>query len=209
MYRKFFKRFFDVLGAVIGLVVLFPIILILIILLAIANKGVPCFVQKRPGKNEKIFKIFKFKTMSDCKDATGKMLPDNERLTYLGKFIRKASLDEIPQLLNVFRGDMSFIGPRPLLIRYLPYYTANEKKRHQIRPGITGLAQISGRNLLNWDDRLKKDIEYVENISFLMDISILFKTIKNVLTSKDIVVDPSSIMLALDDYRKLEQKNLN
>ena len=203
MYRLFFKRLFDMLGALIGLIFLAPIILVLIILLAITNKGNPCFAQKRPGKNEKIFTIFKFKTMNDKKDANGNVLPDNERLTFLGKFIRKTSLDEIPQLINVFSGDMSFIGPRPLLIRYLPYYTTMDKKRHQIRPGITGLAQISGRNLLNWDDRLKKDVEYVENISFLNDFSILLKTIKNVLTSKDIVVDPSSVIIDLDDYRKL------
>ena len=179
MYRLFFKRIFDVLAALIGLIFLSPIILVLILVLAIVNKGNPCFAQKRPEKNEKIFTIFKFKTMNDSKDTNGNVLPDNERLTPLGKFIRKASLDEIPQLINVFIGDMSFIGPRPLLIRYLPYQTPNEKKRHQIRPGITGLAQISGRNLLNWDDRLKKDVEYVENISFLNDFSILLKTIKN------------------------------
>lgn len=202
MYSLFFKRFFDVFGALIGLMLLFPIILVLIILLAIVNKGNPCFAQKRPGKNEKIFTIFKFKTMNNKKDASGNILPDNERLTFLGKIIRKASLDEIPQLINVFIGDMSFIGPRPLLIRYLPYYTVIEKKRHQIRPGITGLAQISGRNLLNWDDRLKKDVEYVENIRFLGDVSILFKTIKNVLTAKDIVVDPGSVMIDLEDHRK-------
>ena len=204
MYRLFFKRIFDVLAALIGLIFLSPIILVLILVLAIVNKGNPCFAQKRPGKNEKIFTIFKFKTMNDSKDTNGNVLPDNERLTPLGKFIRKASLDEIPQLINVFIGDMSFIGPRPLLIRYLPYYTPNEKKRHQIRPGITGLAQISGRNLLNWDDRLKKDVEYAENISFSKDLTILFKTIKHVLTAKDIVVDPRSVMADLVDYRKLK-----
>ena len=202
MYRLFFKRLFDVLGGLIGLVLLSPIILILIILLAITNKGNPCFVQQRPGKNEKIFTIFKFKSMNDKKDANGNLLPDSERLTVLGKFIRKTSLDEIPQLFNVFIGDMSFIGPRPLLTRYLPYYKPNEKKRHQIRPGITGLAQISGRNLLNWDDRLKKDVEYVEHISFSKDFSILLKTVKNVLTAKDLVVDPTSVMVDLEDYRK-------
>lgn len=204
MYRLLFKRLLDVFGALIGLVLLSPIILFLIILLALSYKGNPCFSQKRPGKNEKIFTVFKFKTMNDKKDDNGITLPDNERLTFLGKFIRKTSLDEIPQLINVLIGDMSFVGPRPLLIRYLPYYTSYEKIRHQVRPGITGLAQISGRNLLNWDDRLKKDVEYVENISFSNDVTILFKTFKNVLISKDIVVDPSSVMIDLDDHRKLK-----
>lgn len=204
MYRLLFKRLLDVFGALIGLVLLSPIILFLIILLALSYKGNPCFSQKRPGKNEKIFTVFKFKTMNDKKDDNGITLPDNERLTFLGKFIRKTSLDEIPQLINVLIGDMSFVGPRPLLIRYLPYYTSYEKIRHQVRPGITGLAQISGRNLLNWDDRLKKDVEYVENISFSNDVTILLKTFKNVLISKDIVVDPSSVMIDLDDHRKLK-----
>lgn len=204
MYRLLFKRLLDVFGALIGLVFLSPIILFLIILLALSYKGNPCFSQKRPGKNEKIFTVFKFKTMNDKKDDNGITLPDNERLTFLGKFIRKTSLDEIPQLINVLIGDMSFVGPRPLLIRYLPYYTSYEKIRHQVRPGITGLAQISGRNLLNWDDRLKKDVEYVENISFSNDVTILLKTFKNVLISKDIVVDPSSVMIDLDDHRKLK-----
>ncbi|WP_396601143.1 sugar transferase [Algibacter sp. R77976] len=204
MYKLFFKRLFDVLGALIGLVILFPIISLLFILLTLSTKGKPCFMQKRPGKNEEIFTIFKFKTMNDKKDNNGVILPDTERLTFLGKFIRKTSLDEIPQLLNVLKGDMSFIGPRPLLIRYLPYYSSSEKKRHLIRPGITGLAQISGRNLLNWDERLKKDVEYVDNISFSQDLNILFISIKNVLTSKDIVVDPSSVMADLDNLRKLD-----
>ena len=203
MYKRNTKRIIDLFLSISGFLILLPLSFFIYIVLFFINDGKPLFFQPRPGKNEKIFTIFKFKTMNDSKDTNGNVLPDNERLTPLGKFIRKASLDEIPQLINVFIGDMSFIGPRPLLIRYLPYYTTMDKKRHQIRPGITGLAQISGRNLLNWDDRLKKDVEYVENISFLNDFSILLKTIKNVLTAKDIVVDPSSVMIDLDDYRKL------
>ncbi len=205
MYRLFIKRSIDFFGALFLIVTIFPLFLVLTLLLAIANKGMPFFVQKRPGKNKRIFKILKFKTMNDLKDEKGVLLPDAKRLTKVGSIVRKTSLDEIPQLLNVLKGEMSFIGPRPLLIRYLPYYTENEKKRHTIRPGITGLAQVSGRNLLHWEERLEKDVYYVENLSVLLDIKIIFKTIKNVLSSKDIVIDPSSTLQDLDEYRK--QKN--
>ncbi len=167
-----------------------------------ANKGKPFFVQERPGKNEKIFSIVKFKTMNDLTDDQGNLLPDRERLTPVGSFVRKTSLDELPQLINVIKGEMSFIGPRPLLIRYLPFYKEEERKRHSIRPGITGLAQVSGRNLLNWDDRLGLDVEYVKQVSFILDLKIVLRTIKNVLTSKDIAVDPQSVMIDLDDERR-------
>ncbi len=178
-----------------------PIFLFITFFLFFANNGKPFFVQKRPGKNEKIFEILKFKTMNDKKDEQGNLLPDKDRLTSIGTFLRRTSLDEIPQLINVLRGEMSFIGPRPLLIQYLPYYKENEKIRHSILPGITGLAQVSGRNLLSWDARLAADVEYVKRISFILDVEILIKTIQNVITSKDIVVDPESIMPNLKDER--------
>lgn len=191
----------DLFTAILGLLVVFPVFVFLILVLAIVNKGTPFFVQKRPGRNEKIFSIIKFKTMTNAKDKNGNLLPDEKRLTTIGKLVRKTSLDELPQLLNIVKGDMSFIGPRPLLIRYLPFYSETEKIRHSIRPGITGLAQISGRNLLNWDDRLKKDIEYVENLHFGLDIKIFIKTIQKVITSKDVVVNPNSVIQDLDAIR--------
>ncbi|WP_062059394.1 sugar transferase [Aquimarina longa] len=201
MYKSFTKRILDFCLALVLLICISPIFILLLIFLAIANQGKPFFVQKRPGKNEKIFRIIKFKTMNDKCDAKGQLLPDKDRLTVVGSLVRKTSLDEIPQLINVIRGEMSFIGPRPLLIRYLPYYEGEEKIRHSVRPGITGLAQVSGRNMLNWDDRLAIDIEYVKNLSFRLDFVIIIKTIKNVITSKDVVVDPNSVILDLDEYR--------
>ena len=202
MYKHFFKRFFDFFAALFAVILFIPVLLIIATVLFFANKGKPFFFQKRPGKNEKIFNIIKFKTMNDKKDKNGNFLPDSERLTKIGSILRKTSLDEMPQILNILIGNMSFIGPRPLLIRYLPYYTKQEKQRHSIRPGITGLAQISGRNLLDWDSRLKKDIEYVESIGFLTDLNIFFKTIKHVITSKDVVVNPNSVIEDLDATRK-------
>ena len=201
IYRFFFKRLIDLFTAILGLLIVFPVFVFLILVLAIVNKGTPFFVQKRPGRNEKIFSIIKFKTMTNAKDKNGNLLPDEKRLTTIGKLVRKTSLDELPQLLNIVKGDMSFIGPRPLLIRYLPFYSETEKIRHSIRPGITGLAQISGRNLLNWDDRLKKDIEYVENLHFGLDFKIFIKTIQKVITSKDVVVNPNSVIQDLDAIR--------
>ena len=202
MYQSFFKRLFDILFSLSLLVVLSPVLLIVAIALYFANDGSVFFYQKRPGKGEKIFQIMKFKTMNDKVDENGKLLSDTERLTKTGRFVRKTSLDEIPQLINIFKGDMSLIGPRPLLTKYLPYYTERERKRHSVLPGITGFAQISGRNLLDWDERLRKDCEYVENVSFSMDVKIFFTTIKNVLQSKDNISDPRSVMLDLDESRK-------
>jgi lipopolysaccharide/colanic/teichoic acid biosynthesis glycosyltransferase len=202
MYQSFFfKRLLDLLAAIFVLFIVSPIFIILLFILAVANKGTPFFVQKRPGKDEKIFSIVKFKTMTDKTDKNGNLLPDGERLTAIGKLVRKTSLDELPQLINIIKGDMSFIGPRPLLVRYLPYYSKTEKKRHSIRPGITGLAQISGRNILNWNDRLSKDIEYVELLSFSLDFKIFIKTIQKVITSKDVVVNPNSVIQDLDAIR--------
>lgn len=206
----FIKRTLDIFTAAIFLVVLSPIILIVTLLLSIVNNGKPIFYQKRPGKNEIIFTIFKFKTMTDKTDGEGNLLPDGQRITTVGSFIRKTSLDEIPQLFNVLKGDMSFIGPRPLLVRYLPYYTEVEKIRHSVRPGISGLAQVSSeRNVLKWDARLKKDIEYVENLSFSLDLKILFMTFLRVIRSKDVVVDPASVLPALDEERKTNFEMVN
>ena len=200
IYKKYFKRLGDIVASTIALLLLSPIFIIISLLLLIVNDGKPFFTQKRPGKNEAIFTILKFKSMNDKKDANGNLLPNAERLN----IIRKTSLDEIPQLLNVLKGDMSLIGPRPLLIRYLPYYTEEEKVRHSIRPGITGLAQVSGRNLLGWDTRLALDIEYAKNISLALDFKILLKTIKKALTSSDVVTDQADYMLDLDEQRKTE-----
>lgn len=202
MYRKFFKRIFDFVFAISLLLILSPILIIVAILLLFSNDGKIFFLQRRPGKNEEFFNIIKFKTMNDAMDSQGNLLRDKDRLTVAGRIVRKTSLDEIPQLINVLKGEMSLIGPRPLLEKYLPYYTRYERKRHKVLPGITGLAQISGRNHLSWDERLAKDVQYVENVSFLMDARIFFQTIINVLISKDVAIDPQSLMLSLDEYRK-------
>ncbi len=192
IYKNYFKRPLDFMMALGGLIVLSPILLIAIIVLAIGFRGNPFFTQRRPGKNEKIFSVLKLKTMTNKKDAAGNLLPDSERLTPLGIFIRKTSIDELPQLINVLKGDMSLIGPRPLLIRYLPYHTEEERRRFSIRPGITGLAQISGRNFITWEDRFAKDVEYVDNLTFAMDAKIFWETLKKVISSDDIEVDPQS-----------------
>lgn len=201
MYKALFKPLFDFTAAFLGLLLLSPIFLVVTIALYFANNGKPFFFQKRPGKNERIFSIIKFKSMNDKKDANGKLLPDKDRLTKAGSFVRKTSLDELPQLINVLKGDMSFIGPRPLLPQYLPFYTEREKLRHTVRPGITGLAQTSGRNNLNWDERLELDVQYVENVSFTNDLKILLKTINNVLRREDVVIIPGEFYTTLDKYR--------
>ena len=186
MYKSFFKRLFDFFAALIGLLLLSPIFLLATIGLFFANQGKPFFFQTRPGKNEKLFQIIKFKTMNDKKDAAGNLLSDAERLTPIGSFVRKTSLDEIPQLLNVLKGDMSLIGPRPLLIQYLPLYNSIQKKRHHIRPGITGWAQVNGRNAISWEQKFAYDVWYVANCSFLLDVKILFLTVKKVFKSEGI-----------------------
>ena len=206
MYKNFFKRCIDLIVALVAIIILFPIFLLTLLLLTIANQGKPFFFQARPGRDEKIFKIIKFKTMNDRKDAQGNLLSDAERLTSVGSFVRKTSLDEIPQLLNIIKGDMSLIGPRPLLIQYLPYYTKRERLRHSVRPGITGLAQVNGRNNLMWDDRLEMDVKYVETLSFKNDVQIFLKTVSNVIQRKDIVIIPGEKFNKLDYYRKNEDK---
>lgn len=186
MYRTIIKPFFDITSALIGLVLLFPIFILVTIFLFFANDGKPFFFQLRPGKNGKIFKIIKFKTMNDRKDASGNLLPDADRLTKIGSFVRKTSLDEIPQLLNVVIGDMSIVGPRPLLTTYMHLYNDFQNRRHEVKPGITGWAQVNGRNAISWDKKFELDVWYVDNISFLLDVKILFKTIKKVIKSDGI-----------------------
>ena len=181
MYKFFFKPLLDFVLSFLGLIISSPIFLIVFIALLFANRGKVFFLQNRPGKNEKIFKIIKFRTMNDKKDAHGNLLPDEERLTTIGKLVRKTSLDEIPQLINVLLGNMSLIGPRPLLPEYLPLYNDFQKKRHLIKPGITGWAQINGRNGVEWEKKFQFDVWYVENLSFLLDLQIMFLTLKKVL----------------------------
>ena len=186
MYKLFFKRIIDFLTALIGLILASPILLVLIIILSISNRGSCFFFQKRPGKSGKIFKVIKFKTMNDKKDDQGNLLSDEKRLTNLGKFVRKTSLDELPQLINVLKGDMSLIGPRPLLPEYLTLYNPIQRKRHDVKPGITGWAQVNGRNAISWEKKFELDVWYVEHLSFKLDAKILFKTILKVIKSEGI-----------------------
>lgn len=193
MYRNFFKRVIDFLIVLIALLIIWPFLLLIYIWLTIANKGAGAiFYQERPGKDEKIFKVIKFKSMTDERDANGKLLPDAQRLTKVGSFVRKTSIDELPQLINVLKGDMALIGPRPLLPEYLPYYTERERLRHTVRPGITGWAQVNGRNNVTWDQKLEYDAYYVEHLSFAMDVKVLLTTIQKVLGGKDVVVIPGN-----------------
>ncbi|MCB0399866.1 MAG: sugar transferase [Winogradskyella sp.] len=186
MYKLFFKRLIDFMIALIGLLILSPIIITIIILLTIANNGKPFFYQKRTGKGGKIFTIVKLKTMNDKKDADGNLLPDHVRITKVGDICRRYSLDEIPQLFNMLKGDMSLIGPRPLLPKYLPRYTKEQFRRHNVAPGITGWAQVNGRNAISWEEKFELDNYYVDNQSFILDCQIFFKTIQNVIGKKDI-----------------------
>lgn len=187
MYKHFFKRLFDILISSIALLCIGWFILLVAIFLHFANKGAGAFFfQERPGKDEKIFKVIKFKTMTDERDAEGNLLPDEKRLTKVGRFVRSTSVDELPQLINVFKGDMSLIGPRPLLVQYLPLYNAEQKRRHEVRPGISGWAQCHGRNAISWTEKFKLDVWYVDHCTLWTDIRVIFITIKNVLMRKDI-----------------------
>ncbi|WP_338194649.1 sugar transferase [Flagellimonas marinaquae] len=186
MYANFFKRLIDFSVSFLLICLASPIILFLTIFLFFSNNGKPFFTQIRPGKNEELFKLIKFKSMNDKKDASGALLPNHERITPVGRFIRKTSLDELPQLFNVLKGEMSLIGPRPLLPKYLPLYNAEQRKRHKTRPGITGWAQVNGRNAISWNKKFELDVWYVDNVSFLTDIKIVILTIKKVLLRKDI-----------------------
>lgn len=199
MYEKFFKRVIDFIISFLILAVLSPVMLVLIIVGAVAMKGNPFFTQKRPGKinkktgEEKIFKLIKFRTMSNKKDENGNLLPDEQRLNGYGRFLRSTSLDELPELWNILKGDMSLVGPRPLLISYIPYYTQTERMRHNVRPGLTGLAQVNGRNFVSWDNRLAYDVQYVENITFFVDVKIIFMTAFQFVKKQDVAVDTNKV----------------
>jgi len=188
MYAKYLKRVLDFVLSLLALIVLFPVLLILTVLGAIKMKGNPFFTQKRPGKNEKIFNLIKFRSMTCEKDAQGNLLPDDQRLTRYGRILRSTSLDELPELINILIGDMSIVGPRPLLVEYLPYYTEAEQHRHDVRPGLTGWAQVNGRNAIDWDTKLAYDVEYVHKYSFVLDMKINFMTVMKVLKRSDIQV---------------------
>jgi len=189
MYRFFLKRVVDIFVAVIALILLSPVFIFVTIGLFFANNGKPFFFQKRPGKKGKVFNIVKFKTMNDKKDTSGNLLADNERLTPVGSFVRKTSLDEIPQLINVLKGDMSLIGPRPLLVQYLPLYDEHQARRHEVKPGITGWAQVNGRNAISWKQKFDFDVWYIDNLSFAVDLKIIFLTIKKVFLKEGIYAD--------------------
>lgn len=206
MYKNCFKRVIDFTIVLVALLIIWPILAIIAIWLHFANKGAGAFFyQERPGKDEKIFKVIKFKSMTDERDAEGNLLPNEQRITKVGRFVRKTSIDELPQLINVLKGEMALIGPRPLLPEYLPYYTEREKLRHSVRPGISGWAQVNGRNAVKWDDRLEMDAYYVEHLSFAMDLKVILTTIKNVLASKDIEVVPTGRLLSVERAEKVNQ----
>lgn len=186
LYRNFFKRVIDFIVALVAFCLLLPFFVIITVLLLFANQGKPFFFQRRPGKNQRIFLLVKFKTMNDRKDASGNLLPDEKRLTALGKFVRKTSLDEIPQLINVLKGDMSLVGPRPLLVEYLPLYSEFQNRRHEVKPGITGWAQVNGRNAISWEQKFEYDVWYADNMSFALDAKIFFLTFKKVFKTEGI-----------------------
>lgn len=202
MYAKYIKHFIDFFSALSGIVILSPLYLLLILLGLITMSGNPFFTQQRPGKNEKIFKLIKFRTMNNQKDKDGNFLPDDVRLTKYGKFLRSTSLDELPELFNILKGDMSIVGPRPLLVKYLPYYTEKERHRHDVLPGLTGYAQVNGRNTLSWEDKFALDLEYVSNISFWGDVKIIFKTIGKVFKREGISSETCATMEDFTDYCK-------
>ena len=211
LYRRFFKRFYDVLLSGLALIVLSPLFLILTITGSIVMRGNPFFVQERPGRkgkdgNEKIFKLIKFRTMSNQKDKDGNFLPDQVRLNKYGRMLRSTSLDEIPELINIIKGDMSIVGPRPLAVQYLEYYTEEEHRRHNVLPGLTGLAQIHGRNCVNWPERFAYDLKYVDNFSLFMDINIIFKTVVKVLKRSDVAVRSTGVIVDFDEYRRMENE---
>lgn len=198
MYAKYFKRIIDFFLSLFGIIVLSPIFLVLIVLGTVFMRGNPFFTQLRPGKNEKIFKLIKFRTMDNRKDADGKLLPDDVRLNKYGRLLRSTSLDELPELFNILKGDMAIVGPRPLLVQYLPLYSKTQKRRHEVLPGLTGWAQVNGRNSISWTERFKLDIEYVNRISFMLDIEILILTVKAVFLHEGISSATSDTMEDFD-----------
>lgn len=206
MYARFFKRLLDFILSLFALIVLSPVLIILIVLGLVFMKGNPFFTQLRPGKDEKIFRLIKFRTMTNQKDKEGNLLPDDARLTKYGKFLRSTSLDELPELINILIGDMSIVGPRPLAVRYLDFYNETEKKRHSVLPGLTGLAQINGRNTVNWPERFAFDLEYVNHISLKLDVVIVLKTIMKVLKRSDISIRGTANIMDFDKYRILENE---
>lgn len=209
MYRKVVKRILDIIISGVGLLLLSWLYLILAVLVRTKLGSPVIFHQERPGYGEKIFRLCKFRTMTDERDENGELLPDKDRLTKFGRMLRATSLDELPELWNIFKGDMSLIGPRPLLVSYLPWYTEREKLRHTVRPGLTGLAQVSGRNFLAWDQRLEKDAQYVENLSFGLDVKIFFLTIKKVFVREDVAVDTNVLEGNLAKIRQEAQSAQN
>lgn len=206
MYKKYGKRSLDFILSLCSIIVLSPILIVLAVLVRVKLGSPILFRQERPGKDEKIFTLCKFRTMTDKRDAEGNLLPDAERLTKFGKFLRATSLDELPELFNIVKGDMSIIGPRPLLVSYLPYYTERERLRHSVRPGLTGLAQVSGRNFLDWDRRFQKDVEYVEHLTFGMDLKVLWMTVQTVLGHTDEVAEDTNA--AEGNFAEIRKKQL-
>lgn len=202
MYRKYIKRLLDFLLSLIAFIILMPVMIIIALLVFIKLGKPVIFKQERPGKNEKIFTLYKFRTMTDEKDEEGNLLPDEKRLTKFGRFLRSTSLDELPELVNIIKGDMSIVGPRPLAVSYLPYYNEEEKHRHDVSPGLTGLAQINGRNTLNWEMRFLYDLEYIEHLSFINDCKIILKTILKVLKREDVKVRGTGENIDFDKYRQ-------
>lgn len=206
MYQKYIKRVLDIIFSLLAIIILLPLFLIIGLLVLIFLGRPAIFRQKRPGKNEKIFTMYKFRTMTNKKDKDGNLLPDELRLTKFGKFLRSTSLDELPELINILKGDMSIVGPRPLLVEYLDYYTKEERKRHNVRPGLTGLAQVNGRNLLSWDERFKKDIEYVNNITFINDVKIVLNTIVKVFKKDGINQEGNATM---QKFKRVDKEKIN
>lgn len=212
MYAKFFKRILDFLLSLAALIVLSPVLFVLIVVGSIAMKGNPFFTQLRPGKidkrtgKEKIFRLIKFRTMSNAKDKDGNLLPDDVRLNKYGRFLRSTSLDELPELLNIIKGDMSIVGPRPLAVQYLPYYNENERKRHTVLPGLTGLAQVNGRNCVNWPQRFAYDLQYIDNIGLGLDTKIIYRTALKVISRSDVSVRATGKVIDFDKYRMEENE---
>lgn len=209
MYRKFFKRFLDILLSFVALILLSPVLIILIVIGIFAMRGNPFFTQKRPGKNERIFKLIKFRTMTNARDKDGNLLPDTVRLNKYGRFLRSTSLDELPELINILIGNMSIVGPRPLVVKYLPYYTEREKLRHSVRPGLTGLAQVKGRNSLSWEEKFEYDVEYVCKLNLSFDIKIILMTVRTVFAREGIGVRGENDLMDFDIYRKKQREDID